>query len=94
MQDLARRAARVYRARAERCYRLAREAPDFLGTEIMTSCSKKREGWSGTRASGAGESPKPPERHRFGGSGGEAGRRTGPAEIGRTSKKGLAWGPC
>ena len=36
MQDLARRAARVYRVRAERCYRLAREAPDFLGTEIMT----------------------------------------------------------
>jgi len=37
MKDIARRAARRYRARAERCYGLAREAPDFLGVEIMTS---------------------------------------------------------
>jgi hypothetical protein len=26
----------LYRARAERCYRLARESRDFLGMEIMT----------------------------------------------------------
>ena len=37
MNDVARRAARRYRARAERCYGLARECPDFLGIEIMTS---------------------------------------------------------
>jgi hypothetical protein len=36
MKDTASRAAGLYRARAERCYRLARESPDFLGTEIMT----------------------------------------------------------
>ena len=36
MKDTARRAARLYRARAERCYRLARECPDVLGMEIMT----------------------------------------------------------
>jgi hypothetical protein len=36
MDETARRAARHYRARAERCYRLARESPDFLGMEIMT----------------------------------------------------------
>jgi hypothetical protein len=35
MNEIAKRAARLYRARAERCYRLARECPDFLGTEIM-----------------------------------------------------------
>jgi len=37
MNEIARRAARRYRARAESCYRLARECPDFLGVEIMTS---------------------------------------------------------
>jgi hypothetical protein len=36
MDEIARRAARRYRARAERCYRLARECPDALGMEIMT----------------------------------------------------------
>jgi hypothetical protein len=36
MRDAARRAARLYRARAERCYRLARRCPDSLGMEIMT----------------------------------------------------------
>jgi hypothetical protein len=36
MRDTARKAAHFYRARAERCYRLARECPDALGMEIMT----------------------------------------------------------
>ena len=36
MKDIALRAARRYRARAERCYHLARESPDVLGMEIMT----------------------------------------------------------
>ena len=36
MKDTTVSTARLYRARAERCYRLARESPDFLGTEIMT----------------------------------------------------------
>ena len=35
MKDMAIRAARLYRTRAERCYRLARESPDFLSMEIM-----------------------------------------------------------
>jgi hypothetical protein len=37
MRDVATRAARLYRARAERCYRLARQCPDSLGIEIMTA---------------------------------------------------------
>lgn len=37
MRDAARSAARFYRARAERCYRVARQCPDSLGMEIMTA---------------------------------------------------------
>jgi hypothetical protein len=35
MKETARRDARFYRARAERCYRLARQYPDLLGVEIV-----------------------------------------------------------
>ena len=37
MRDAATRAARFYRAPAERCYRLAQQCSDTLGMEIMTA---------------------------------------------------------
>jgi hypothetical protein len=37
MRDAAKRAAHLYRARAERCYRVARQCADSLGMEIMTA---------------------------------------------------------
>ena len=61
MKDTARSAARLYRARAERCYRIARESPDFLGTEIMTGIGNGllEKAQRLEQRAGIGREPKP-----------------------------------